>query len=427
MSFELVDMIFDAPLLNSEKSVLLAIARHVNSQSDFDNLTAFPSRDLIAYEAGCKDPSTVSRQTAALKAKGLITVSEKYERTPRGGLKQISNDYRINYRALLALIVEKSPYEKHREHYRPMLDYLTGTMNPALHDARGVDESRKGGTPDDARGVGGMVQGGSSHSATQTRKENREGNREEDQSLNQSLPPETRHLGNAGAGASGWPRNPGRAVKQLVDGGKANDRDAYVSLAEHTGRPQIVSYYDAGNRFPDSIGSVTAGVHELDKIEAWSSSAAGETQGVETAHPSQGAVMAAESLDPFETFWKAYPRKEGKLAAKKAFNNALRQGTPAPTILEGVRRYADDPNLPREDEARYVPNPKRWLEEQRWEALPLPPRPDRRTAAEKRNAEWAAAYAKLQNEPVQYLEFPEVETHGWDTRHAIEGESSYGE
>lgn len=41
----------------------------------------------------------------------------------------------------------------------------------------------------------------------------------------------------------------------------------------------------------------------------------------------------------FEVFWKAYPRKVGKFAARKAFDKAMKYGVTLERLLEGVRDY----------------------------------------------------------------------------------------
>lgn len=74
--------------------------------------------------------------------------------------------------------------------------------------------------------------------------------------------------------------------------------------------------------------------------------------------------------DLFSEFWKIYPRKVEKIAAKKALLAALKLADPQ-TILDGARRYANDPNLP---EKQFIPHPSTWLNAGRWEDEPLPER-----------------------------------------------------
>ena len=73
----------------------------------------------------------------------------------------------------------------------------------------------------------------------------------------------------------------------------------------------------------------------------------------------------------FEAFWSGYPRKAGKATARKAFEKAVKRAGNPTLVLEGARRLRDDPNLP---EAQFIPHPATWLNGDRWEDEPLPPR-----------------------------------------------------
>lgn len=64
----------------------------------------------------------------------------------------------------------------------------------------------------------------------------------------------------------------------------------------------------------------------------------------------------------FELFWKAYPRRIGKGAARAAFEKAFKK-TDIGTILEAVVVYANSPSLP---ELQFVPHPATWLNQERW-------------------------------------------------------------
>lgn len=71
----------------------------------------------------------------------------------------------------------------------------------------------------------------------------------------------------------------------------------------------------------------------------------------------------------FDEFWTVYPEKKGKGDARKAFARALHRAT-AEQIIAGAARYRDDPN--REDS--FTKWPQGWLNADRWEDGPLPPR-----------------------------------------------------
>lgn len=82
-------------------------------------------------------------------------------------------------------------------------------------------------------------------------------------------------------------------------------------------------------------------------------------------------LYAQDELErAFNEFWQAYPRREGKAAAKKAFVKAVEQVTPD-EIVAGARRFGTDPNLPAK---QYIPHPATWLNAGRWDDEPLPER-----------------------------------------------------
>lgn len=79
--------------------------------------------------------------------------------------------------------------------------------------------------------------------------------------------------------------------------------------------------------------------------------------------PAQMALVPSA----FDQFWAAYPRREGKGAARKAWERAIRKAD-VPTIMAGVERYAADPNR----EQAYTAHPSTWLNQERWDDAPLP-------------------------------------------------------
>lgn len=67
----------------------------------------------------------------------------------------------------------------------------------------------------------------------------------------------------------------------------------------------------------------------------------------------------------FLDFYAAYPRHVGKEAARRAFEKAVKAGTPAADIVEGARRYAAA-TAAAGTETRYVAHPATWLNAGRW-------------------------------------------------------------
>lgn len=85
--------------------------------------------------------------------------------------------------------------------------------------------------------------------------------------------------------------------------------------------------------------------------------------------PSVLPSSSPSSTDAFDEFWKAYPRREAKQAARKAWANAIK-AAPAAVIIAGAERYRDDPNRT----AEFTAHPATWLNAHRWEDDPLPAR-----------------------------------------------------
>ena len=106
----------------------------------------------------------------------------------------------------------------------------------------------------------------------------------------------------------------------------------------------------------------------------------------------RGRVTEAEP-DGFADFYDAYPRKEKRRTAAKAYAAALRRTDPT-TILAGAQRFAADPNLP---ERQYIPHPATWLNGDGWDDDPLP---DRRPSGRVAPADpWAEAFDALTARP----------------------------
>ncbi|MFC9995667.1 hypothetical protein [Nocardia sp. NPDC127526] len=82
------------------------------------------------------------------------------------------------------------------------------------------------------------------------------------------------------------------------------------------------------------------------------------------------AVVTADTR--FDEWWAAWPRKQAKRDAQKAFAAALKV-IGFDELMAATRAFASDPN--RED--RYTPYPATWLNGERWTDAPLPPDPSR--------------------------------------------------
>ena len=66
----------------------------------------------------------------------------------------------------------------------------------------------------------------------------------------------------------------------------------------------------------------------------------------------------------FDEFWRAYPRKKGKIAAEKAFAKVISKNlATADELIAGARRYAAERDG---QEGRFTKYPAGWLNEGRW-------------------------------------------------------------
>jgi len=96
--------------------------------------------------------------------------------------------------------------------------------------------------------------------------------------------------------------------------------------------------------------------------------------------------------DAFEDFWRAYPRKVGKGAARKAYAKALRL-TDHDTIMVAL---SDQRPAMEAKESQYIPHASTWLNQERWEDEPeetasVDQRSDSKSDASAREIAFAAA------------------------------------
>jgi hypothetical protein len=68
----------------------------------------------------------------------------------------------------------------------------------------------------------------------------------------------------------------------------------------------------------------------------------------------------------FAEFWKAYPKKVGKEAARKAFMKVKPSADLLQRMLEAIKEQKASDQWKR-DNGQYIPNPATWLNQGRWE------------------------------------------------------------
>ena len=72
----------------------------------------------------------------------------------------------------------------------------------------------------------------------------------------------------------------------------------------------------------------------------------------------------------FDEFWKAYPRKESKPTARKAFDRINPDDELLKKMIASIERWKGSSQW-QEDGGRYIPYPATWLNQQRWEDEPI--------------------------------------------------------
>lgn len=77
-------------------------------------------------------------------------------------------------------------------------------------------------------------------------------------------------------------------------------------------------------------------------------------------------------IGAFELFWKSYPRKVGKKAAREIWVKLEPDAVFQERIIKAVKEQAQSDQWT-QDEGRFIPNPETWLNQGRWDdVLPKP-------------------------------------------------------
>ena len=77
-------------------------------------------------------------------------------------------------------------------------------------------------------------------------------------------------------------------------------------------------------------------------------------------------ISSKEIENDFEEVWKAYPKKQGKEAAKKAYIKARKAGTSHLEIVAGLTRYKLSLQANKTEE-RYIKHGSTWFNQKCWE------------------------------------------------------------
>ena len=120
----------------------------------------------------------------------------------------------------------------------------------------------------------------------------------------------------------------------------------------------------ANNQISDSNGSASEYVPIENRLEE----RRGEEKRVEDKPPSSPSVTDGV----FDAFWSAYPRKVGKLAARKAWRK-LKLDSKSNEVLDAIARCKTSEQW-RKDRGQFIPHPATFLNRGGWDDQPDVPR-----------------------------------------------------
>ena len=94
--------------------------------------------------------------------------------------------------------------------------------------------------------------------------------------------------------------------------------------------------------------------------------------GCQEQEQEQDKTLLSESDDSndFEQFWTAYPKKQAKQEASKAFRSAKVKPEQLQTVLQDIKRRGSSPDW-QKDGGKFIPLPATYLRGKRWEDVPL--------------------------------------------------------
>lgn len=87
----------------------------------------------------------------------------------------------------------------------------------------------------------------------------------------------------------------------------------------------------------------------------------------------QRAMQAITDPTEFDRFWAEYPRRIGKKAAIKAFQNA-RDRPRIDDLIESIRKAKASPQWAK-DGGQFIPHPATWLNRGQWADVPTETKP----------------------------------------------------
>jgi uncharacterized protein YdaU (DUF1376 family) len=187
-----------------------------------------------------------------------------------------------------------------------------------------------------------------------------------------------------------------RLLKELVEAGKVTVEDGEISNKRAM---DVISSRDRLSVVRQTSAKRSRNVSETFSEQSHDHSETGDDKSLKNNNTSLANANSRDVLDkiredkirkdtsslrsdvtsarekPFDEFWKKYPSKVGKGAARSAFEKALKR-TCLEELMTGLDRYVH-----KQDDRQWC-NPSTWLNQERWSDVPAQVQPMRRPESE---------------------------------------------
>jgi hypothetical protein len=127
----------------------------------------------------------------------------------------------------------------------------------------------------------------------------------------------------------------------------------------------IPSFYRHQNINPRETASVLPAPLSIPRVSDASPKKSDAQQG-KSRKGKESNKRVTDGNNDFEKFWAAYPRKDSKVQAEKAFAKLAPDEQTLTEILAGVGRAVTSEQW-RKDEGKFIPYASTWLNQRRWE------------------------------------------------------------
>ena len=159
---------------------------------------------------------------------------------------------------------------------------------------------------------------------------------------------------------------------QLRPGGMVTALTTHTSYSpEHQAKGSVRGIPASRGAAPLEVAARASGAGDRSQEQPGDTTGSGDTTG-----------------NGFEQFWQAYPKKEGRAAAKKQFAEVVGNGVALATLVAKAKQYA---MAKAEVDPKWLKTPANWLRDEGWLEDPQPPRRPKTKATDPGKANRKAA------------------------------------